>query len=83
MHMPLISDPGIFDDDSMFTDYMSILGSASLFEMTNGFQKLNMNLNKWRQSWKSAFMTGNVTSSVMNSAPARVLASAIAGGNYR
>lgn len=83
MHMPLISDPGIFDDDSMFTDYMSILGSASLFEMTNGFQKLNMNLNKWRQSWKSHFMTGNVTSSVMNSVPARVLASAIAGGNYR
>ena len=83
MHMPLINDPGIFDDDSMFTDYMSILGSASLFEMTNGFQKLNFNLNKWKQSWKSAFMTGNVTSSVMNSAPARVLASAIAGGNYR
>lgn len=83
VHMPLIQDPGIFDDDSKYSDYMAVLGSASLFELTNGIQKINFNLNRWKQSWKSYFMTGNVTSGAMNQFPVRVLSQFLADGRSR
>lgn len=83
VHMPLVSDPGVFDDDSKFSDYMAVLGSASLFELTNGIQKINFNLNKYAMSWKSYFMTGNVTSSVMNGMPARLLSQFLSGDRAR
>jgi hypothetical protein len=83
VHMPLVSDPGVFDDDSKFSDYMAVLGSASLFELTNGIQKINFNLNKYAMSRKSYFMTGNVTSSVMNGMPARLLSQFLSGDRAR
>lgn len=63
--MPLYKDPGIFDDDNKYTDYMATLGAAGLQEMIYGTAKFAMNLNKWKQSWKSWAMTGRITNSVM------------------
>lgn len=59
--MPIMKDPGIWDDDNKYTDYMATIGGASLHEMTYSADKLIMNVNKWKQSWKSYFMSGRVT----------------------
>lgn len=83
-HMPLVRDANVFDNDSKFSDYMSVLGSASLFEMTNSLTKLSFNANqKWQQSIRSFFMVGNTTSYLGNLAPTRILAGMLAGSNYR
>lgn len=79
MTMPIISDPGIFDDDNMFTDYMATLGGASLQDMTYALNRMTFNLNKWKQSWKSAFMSGRITNSLSNTWPVRQLAGLTAG----
>lgn len=73
MHMPIVKDPGIFDDDNMFTDYMATLGGASLQEMTSVLEKVVFNGNKWKQSYKSYFMEGRVASSFAASLPVSIL----------
>lgn len=83
IHMPLIQKPGVYDDDNKFSDYMAVLGSASLFELTNGIQKINFNLNKWAMSWKSYLSTGNATSTVMNGFTARTLSQFLSEGRAR
>lgn len=84
VHMPLARTATCFDTDSKFSDYMSVLGSASLFEMTNGLTKLSFRANLvWQQSIRSYFMTGNAASAFGDLAPTRVLASMLAGSNYR
>lgn len=62
MTMPLIRDPGIWDDDNKYTDWMATLGAASIQDMTYGLDKITLNANKWMQSWKSRFMTGRIVS---------------------
>lgn len=62
MTMPLIRDPGIFDDDNKYTDWMATIGGASIHDMTYGLDKITLNLNKWIQSWQSRFMTGRIVS---------------------
>jgi hypothetical protein len=73
MHMPILKDPGMFDDDNMYTDYMATIGGASLQEMTSSVEKMIFNANKWKQSWKSAFMEGRITNSFANTFPINVL----------
>ncbi len=79
MHMPVVRDPSIFDDDNMYTDYMATIGGASLHQMTYSLEKMVFNLNKWKQSWKSAFMSGRVANTVANTMPARALSALTAG----
>lgn len=79
MTMPIITDPGLFDDDNMFTDYMATLGGASLQDMTYTLNRMTFNLNKWKQSWKSYFMAGRITNSLSNTWPVRQLAGLTAG----
>jgi len=81
MSMPVVRDPSIFDDDNKYTDYMATIGGASLHQMTYTMDKMVFNLNKWKQSWKSAFSSGRITNSISNSAPARVLAALSAAGS--
>lgn len=64
--MPVLKDPSIFDDDNKYTDYMATLGAAGLQEMIYGTSKMAMNLNKWKQSWKSWAMAGRITNSAMS-----------------
>jgi hypothetical protein len=66
MHMPIIRDPSIFDDDNKYTDYMATIGGASLHQMTYALEKVVFNLNRWKQSWKSAFMSGRHANSLSN-----------------
>lgn len=79
MTMPIIRDPGIFDDDNMYTDYMATIGGASLHQMTYAMEKMVFNLNKWKQSWKSAFMAGRVTNTIANTMPVRAISAFTSG----
>lgn len=73
MHMAVVKDPSMFDDDNMFTDYMATLGAASLQEMTSDMEKMIFNGNKWKQSWKSFFMEGRIANSFTNTLPMSLL----------
>ena len=83
VHMPLIQDPGILDNDTKFSDYMSVLGSASMFQLTNDIQKTTFNLNLWKTNKQSYFMTGNATNALMNSMPMRQLSTFFSAGTAR
>lgn len=78
--MPLVMDPGIFDDDNKYTDYMATLGSATLNDMTLLMSKSTLNFNKWKQSWKSRFMSGRIVSDVSSGWLAGIAANLSAAG---
>jgi hypothetical protein len=73
-HMPLVTDPSVFDTDNKFSEFMSILGAASLSERVHGLTKLQMGLSQWKQSWKSAWSVGARVNQVFDLPPVRVLA---------
>lgn len=79
MHMPLVTDPGVFDDDNKFSDFMATLGAASLHQRTKGVDMLVMNFNKWKQSWKSAASVSSIVNSLADTPPARVVAAFMGG----
>lgn len=71
VHMPLVRDIGIFDESSKFSDYMALLGGATLQDMTYALNRATLNFNMWRQSWRSRFMSGRIANDIMNTAPLR------------
>lgn len=77
--MPIMTGPSVFDNDNKYTDYLATLGAASLHEMVYGLDKLALNLNKWKQSWKSRFMVGRITNDLTSIPIARFLANFTAG----
>lgn len=79
VHMPLIRKTGIFDENSKYSDYMALLGGASLQDLTYALNRATLNFNIWKQSWKSRFMSGRVANDVMNTAPFRVMTSLMNG----
>jgi len=74
MYMPIVTDQSVWDDDNKFTEFMAVLGGATLHQRTNGIDRTIMNALNWKQSWKSAFSVGSVVNSVFDLPPARVLA---------
>ncbi len=80
MSMQLVRDPGIFDNDNKYTDYMATLGAASLNDLTLLMDKTTLNVNKWKQSWKSRFMWGRITSDVASGWIAGVASNLSAAG---
>lgn len=62
--MPILKDPSWFDDANKYTDYMATLGAAGINELIYNSSKIILNINKWKQSWKSYFMTGRITNSM-------------------
>lgn len=79
MHMPLMRDPGIFDDDSKYSEYMAMIGGASLHELTFAMDRLLLNVTKWKQSWKSAFNPGRISSEFGASFAGQALAGILGG----
>ena len=55
MHMPINTSPGIFDEDSAFSDYMATLGGLSLADQIYQSRKLQMNLTKFTSELRSTF----------------------------
>ncbi len=79
MTMPIIKDPGILDDDNMFTDYMATIGAASLTDLTYDVSKVIFNANLFVQSWKSRFQVGRMVNDVGAWQISRVISSLAAG----
>lgn len=79
VHMPLIRDTGIFDEASKFSDFMGILGGATIQDMTYALNRATLNFAIWKQSWKSRFMSGRITNDIMSSAPFRAVTALMNG----
>lgn len=82
MFMPLSTDPSTWDTDNKFSDYMGILGAASLHEKVYGVDKAVFNFNRQFMSWKSAFSVGARVNQIGAMVPARILAG-LTGGMAR
>jgi len=82
-HMPIVTDPSVFDTDNKFSEFMAVLGAASLNERTSPLVKnFDLSLAQWKQSWKSAFTVGARVNQIFDLPPARFLAN-ILGVNSR
>lgn len=79
VHMPIVRNTGWFDEASKFSDYMALLGGATLQDMTYQLNRATLNFNIWKQSWKSRFMSGRITNDVMNTAPLRAVTALMNG----
>lgn len=79
VHMPIYRHTGWFDEASKFSDYMALLGGATLQDMTYQLNRATLNFNIWKQSWKSRFMSGRITNDVMNTAPLRAVTALMNG----
>ncbi|ANZ48823.1 hypothetical protein BIZ83_gp030 [Erwinia phage vB_EamM_ChrisDB] len=74
MYMPIVTDQSVFDDDNKFSEFMAVLGAATLHERTSGIARMAMNANSQYQSWKSAFSQGALVNKFFDLPPARVAA---------
>lgn len=74
MYMPIVTDTGAWDDSNKFSEFMAVLGAATLHERTSGWEKSKMNANIQYQSWKSAFSQGAIVNKFFDLPPARVAA---------
>ena len=57
LHMPINPSPGIFDDQSAYTDYLATLGSLSLSEQVYPLRRMQINMTRamtrYRTHWTS------------------------------
>lgn len=74
MYMPIVTDQSVFDDDNKFSEFMAVLGAATLHERTSGIARGIMNGNAQYQSWKSAWSQGAMMNKFFDLPPARVVA---------
>lgn len=74
MYMPIVTDIGVFDDDNKFSEFMSVLGAATLYERTNGIAQAKINASIWAQNWQSAWSQGSIVNAALDVIPARQIA---------
>ncbi|MCT7475875.1 hypothetical protein N5V81_12900 [Escherichia coli] len=72
--MPIVTDIGVFDDDNKFSEFMSVLGAATLYERTNGIAQAKINASIWAQNWASAWSQGSIVNAALDIIPARQIA---------
>lgn len=73
MHMPLNASPGIFDEDTSYTDYLAILGSLSMADQIYTGNRLRLNLTRGFQNWSQWTSPAKYGQLVGNSAPGRMI----------
>lgn len=77
MHMPLIQGfmpgNGLFDDDTVFSDYMAVLGSLTLNEQTYPVEKLRLRLTRTMSNLNTWFSTAHFAQWVGNLAPLQLI----------
>lgn len=53
IYMPIAASPGLFDEQSSFTDYMAVLGSMGLTDQIYATNLLKLNLTRKMTEWKT------------------------------
>lgn len=86
LHMPIIQGfdltapfQGLFDDDTVFTDYMAILGSLTLNEQQYAGERLKLNLTRKMQNMNSWFSTAHTAQWIGDLAPLQLVSAFMAG----
>lgn len=74
MYMPIVTDTAVWDDDNKFSEFVAVLGAATLYQRTNGIERARINASIWAQSWASAWSQGSIMNAAMDKIPARQIA---------
>lgn len=70
---------GIFDDNTVFSDYMAILASQGIGDQINTFRKLKLRLTHKLAQWNSWASVSNLTGFIGDSIPGRIASVFFAG----
>jgi hypothetical protein len=73
---------GIFDEDTVFTDYMAVLSGMGLADQIYSFRKLKLNMTRSMANWNSWFSASHFASFAGDTLPGR-LSSALFKGTAR
>lgn len=87
MHMPIIqgynpfTNPtaGLFDDDTVFTDYMAVLGSLTLNEQTYSGDRLKLRLTRTMSNMRTWFSAAHTANWVGDLGPLQLISAFMAG----
>lgn len=78
LHMPITEGfslnpvDGLFDDETVFTDYMAVLSGLGLADQIYPSRKLKLNWNRKMESWDSFFSISHFTSFLGDTPPGRL-----------
>lgn len=77
MHMPISQGfslnptKGIFDEDTVFSDYMGVLAGLDLDDQVYSFRKFALNMTRYATNWRSWTSASHVASFLANGTPLR------------
>jgi hypothetical protein len=63
---------GTFDDDTVFSDYMALLGGMTLADQIYSWRRYKLNLTKTMTNWNTWFSRSHFASVLGNTPPARL-----------
>lgn len=79
MHMPISEGfslnptKGIFDEDTIYSDYMSILAGLEVDDQIYPLRKLALNLTRYASNWRSWTSTSHIANFLGSGTPLRVV----------
>ncbi|BCM95078.1 hypothetical protein [Burkholderia phage FLC6] len=77
MHMPISQGfslnptKGIFDEDTVFSDYMGVLAGLDLDDQIYSFRKFALNMTRYATNWRSWTSSSHMASFLANGTPLR------------
>jgi hypothetical protein len=77
MHIPISEGfslnptKGLFDEDTVFSDYMGVLAGLDLDDQIYPFRKLFLNMTRWTTNWRSWTSASHIASFLGNGTPLR------------
>lgn len=80
--MPLVNDASVWDEDNKFSEFMSVLGAATLQERTNRISMKAVDLASWKLSYLSGWSVSSISNTIGNLPPARVLSNILSSRTY-
>lgn len=77
MHIPISEGfslnptKGIFDEDTVFSDYMGVLAGLDIDDQIYPFRKFALNVTKWASNWNTWTSSSHIASFLANGTPIR------------